>query len=107
MTTTDPLNQAAEILNAEAVHLARVGYLNRIYNQLNWKQVTPEEVVFHEIPGKPGLLRYEHTQYKPAPVPAAHVVGPKPTHRLTGCEKWVIYAGSVLADIIEKVRRSR
>lgn len=103
MTTTDPLHQAAEILNKEAVHLARVGYLNRIYNQLNWKQVTPEEVVFHEIPGKPGLLRYEYTQYKPAPVSAAHVVGPKPIQQLTRRERWARNA----AAFIEKVRRSR
>jgi len=107
MNNTDPLNQAAEILNKEALHLARISYLNRIYNQLEWTQIEPDEVVFHEIPGKPGILHYEYTNNTPTPVHATHVVGPKPIPKLTRREKWGLYAGSVIADILEKVRWSR
>lgn len=104
---TDPLTQASDILDSAAIHFARVDYLNRTYVTRGWTPIDPDEVVFHEIPGQPGILRYEYVNNTPAPVKALDVVGPRPCERLSRWGVWKLLAAAVTADVIEKVRSQR
>lgn len=100
-------DQVERILDDALLHYARVDYLNRIKIQQGRTPVDPDDITFTEIPGRPGILRYEYTTNTPPPIKAIHVVGPKPCQRLTWWQAHRLIAGAILADIWETLRRKR
>ena len=103
--TSNPITQAENILTAEALHLARVVTLNISLVARKLTPVEPDDVIFHEIPGKPGLLRYEYVTNTPSPIHAHHITGPKPIPKLNRKQKWWLLTTAITADILQHLRR--
>lgn len=103
--TTEPLDQVKNILEEQAIHLARVNNLNLRYDKLGWDKIEPDDVTFHEVPGKPWLLRYEFVNNTPEPVHASTIVGPKPIQKLTRWGMCRLLAESLWADLMHNIRR--
>lgn len=100
-------DQVERILDDALLHYARVDYLNRTKIQQGRTPVDPDDIIFTEIPGRPGILQYHYTSNTPPPIKAAHVVGPKPCRRLTRWETYRLITGAIIADIWETLRRKR